>query len=181
MKLFSHIFTIISIIIGYSQITSSEEVVWRRTLYTYGMRIGYMFPVSHSYGDPAEPLATFDGFGWYETPNFIVEVLAGTSAKNSYSDWHTDFSFIMPIFGTIFVPYIGGGLGLHMVSALGESDDGLAFNISGGFIGLRNYDVRLILNMKYSIVYASLVNKNIQHGFTITFGIAHTARWGLWF
>ncbi|HID94245.1 MAG TPA: hypothetical protein EYP60_09145 [bacterium (Candidatus Stahlbacteria)] len=180
MKIFSYIFAIVLTVMGYSQTALGKKAVWVRTFYTYGMRIGYMFPINNSYGNPAEPLATFDGFGWYETSNFIIEVLVGTSAKDSYSDWHTDFSFLRPIFGTIFVPYIGVGLGLHMVAAPGESDDGLAFNINGGFIGLRTYDVRLILNIKYSIVYASLANRSPQYGFTITFGITHTPR-GLWF
>jgi hypothetical protein len=176
MKVFSYIFAIALTLMSFSQNALGEKATWRSTLYTYGMKIGYMFPVSNSYGNPNEPLATFDGFGWYETPNFIIEVLVGTSSKDSYSDWHTDFSFIKPILGTDFVPYIGGGLGLHMVAVPNESDDGLALNINGGLIGLRTYDVRLILSMKYSIVYASLANKNTQHGFTITFGITHTPR-----
>jgi len=180
MKVFSYIFVIALTIAGCSQTALSREKVWTRTLYTYGLRIGYMFPTNNSYGNPSDPLATFDGFGWYETSNFIIEMLAGTSSKDSYSDLHTDFSFIWPILGIDFAPYIGGGLGLHMVSTPSESNDGLALNINGGLIGLRTYDVRLILNIKYSIVYARLADKNIQNGFTITFGMTATPR-GFWF
>jgi TolB-like protein len=157
----------------------TKEPRRRRTFFTRGGTVGYSFPTGNSYGD-AGSMTTFEGLGWYETPDFTAQVVWGTSFSGDAADLYLDFGLLRLLSRADFAPYLGGSLGMHWISVddgpVGPtSNDGLGISVEGGLVGFRTYDFRLIARAKYSVAFAEILDQSSQRGFTITFGLTHTS------
>lgn len=157
----------------------TEEVRRRKPYSSVGLRTGYLFPVSKSYGNVKKEMVTLDAVIFHEARDILVEGLGGVSATDHTSDWHFDLLLHKIFLTSDFAPYLGGGPGVHKVTVKVEdyylsetkSDDGLALSISGGIIGFRTYDFRIFLSGKYTCTFVDIGNTSTQHGFSLTFGL----------
>jgi hypothetical protein len=163
-----------------------QEPRRRKNFFTVGGTIGYLFPTGDSWGD-ADKLLCLNWVTWYETPTFFVESQVGwrgqVNEEDGSIDIPIDFSFFYIPGKSDFTPYLGGGLGIHWVSArrgdVGLTDDpddlitkdGLALNVGGGLIGFRTYDFRVVVDLRYSVVFAELGDQDTHSGISLTFGV----------
>jgi TolB-like protein len=156
----------------------------RKSFFSVGGKIGYMFPTGNSWGK-ADKLLALDWVTWYETPSFMVESLVGyryqvNEDKGAY-DVPIEFSVFYIPGKSDFTPYLGGGLGIHWIGipewdSMGENWDqvtsnGLALNLGGGLMGFRTYDFRLVVDLRYTMVFAQLGDQDSHQAISLTFGV----------
>ena len=157
-----------------------EEPRRRKSFLTYGVKAGYMLPIMGGYGGHTKKMFTADLLAWYENPSFIVEPLAGISISGSSQDVHGDISIYRPLSRTDFAPYLGGGIGIHFVGCdNGDWNHGFALSLGGGVMGFRTYDFRIILDLKYSVVWAELLEEHGQDAITLTIGTTYGSKGGV--
>ncbi len=165
-----------------------EEPRRRRSFLTYGVKAGYMFPILGGYGGHREKMFTANLLTWYENPSFIAEPLAGVSVSGKSVDIHGDISLYKAISRTDFAPYFGGGVGLHYVGCERPTpehwdnwvwDHGFGLSAGGGVMGFRTYDFRILLDVKYSVVWAELLEEHGQDGVTLTIGTTYASTGGV--
>lgn len=164
----------------------TQEPKRKKTFYSFGAMVGYMIPLGSSYGSPSDLMFTYNGLAIYEMPNVAVLSSTGFSTGKDAGDFHIDFSFVKLLSKKDFSPYIGGGLGMHWINCNTydeeygyydyESNDGIAISLDGGIMALRLWDIRGIVNVKYSIVFAEVADVGYHQGITITFGIAYNQK-----
>jgi TolB-like protein len=189
-------------------VTAEEEKTPRRraTFSSAGLRAGYMWPTSDSWGGVTKMVAVDFVYG-YETAKWQLEVVpflgfrTGSTNGNDAFDWAIfDFNFHYFLTQTDISPYLGGGLGFHSVHAQervlrtshydGNSYDyyedvkddgtGFAFNAGGGIVFFRTYDFHLTADLRYQ--YVTYTFKKLEHNqtqsvmFTIGFAYARGHR-----
>jgi hypothetical protein len=170
----------------------AKEPLRRKNFFTVGGKIGYLFPTGNSWGE-ADRLLCLDWVSRYETPTFFVESLVGYRLGYRYQVNEENGAFDVPIEFSVFYlpsksdfsPYFGGGLGIHWIAAkrwdengnhANDEDErwtnnGLALNLGGGLMGVRTYDFRIVVDLRYSIVFTELGDQSQHQGIALTFGI----------
>lgn len=150
----------------------TEEPRRRKTFFSTGSTVGYLFPTGNSFGGSGS-MVTFEGLGWYETPDFTAETVVGTSISGDAGYIYWDFGLLRFLSRSDLAPFVGGDLGMHWLTAgdFDESGDGLGLSAVGGIVGFRTYDFRLILKGKYTVVFAEINDQSTQRGFAVTFGL----------
>ncbi|MFP4458185.1 MAG: hypothetical protein ACLFSQ_01210 [Candidatus Zixiibacteriota bacterium] len=201
-------------VINKSNITQSESQLnlRRQNYYTVGFRIGYSMPFPDSYFD--ESMVTFQTIGLYEMEQFAVEGIFSYGANNGVfgdgeSDVGADISMLYLFSKNDFAPYVSAGAGIHWLSTTVsrpessyynyEDDEewyyyteeynlntnGLALNLGGGMVAFQTYDFRLMLDVRYRMIFAGTARSDywfgdneppvedlgVQHSLGITFGI----------
>ncbi len=151
------------------RVTQTESLRPRRRLTTYssGVKFGYLYPVK-GYDD--HRVFVFDIQTLYETENFMVSGLFGIREGVVLN-----IGAYLLTTKTDFCPYLGGGLGFHwvshgLISATEDEDkrgDGFEAMLSGGIMALRTYNIRLLLNMDYTITF----NDYSDQGVVFTIGL----------
>jgi TolB-like protein len=182
-------------------VTAAEEKTPRRraTFSSAGLRAGYMWPASDSWGGVTKMVAVDFVYG-YETAKWQLEVVpflgfrTGSTYGNDAFDWAIfDFNFHYFLTQTDISPYLGGGLGFHSVAAkesvlnqygyhekVDDSGTGFAFNAGGGIVFFRTYDFHLTADLRYQ--YVTYTFKKLEHNqtqsimFTIGFAYARGHR-----
>jgi TolB-like protein len=168
----------------------AKEPLRRKNFFTVGGKFGYLFPTGQSWGR-VDRLLCLDWVTRYETPSFLVESLFGyrfelTKDKGAF-DLPIDFSIFYLPSRSDFSPYLGGGLGIHWIGAKNRKDDGssndagnkrtinhgLALNLGGGLMGFRTYDFRIVVDLRYQVVFADVGNEKTHQGIGLTFGITN--------
>lgn len=165
----------------------------RKNFFTVGPKVGYLFPSGDSWGE-ADKLLCLNWITWYETPTFFVESQVGgrwqVNKDDGAIDVPIDFSFFFIPVKSDFAPYLGGGVGIHWVSAkrgdVGLKDrpdklitkDGLALNVGGGLMSFRTYDFRFVIDLRYTVIFAELGDQDTHSGISLTFGITSPRREG---
>ena len=163
-------------------VTEKETIEPRRrkSYYTVGGRIGYMFPFG-GYGDDSR-LFCYEGIGLYEMEHYIVEAKAGLHLGEHSAEVPIDFSLLYTPYLGDFSPYIAGGLGVHLITISTRVDsgeyyhyednegDGFALNVGGGLMAFQTYDFRLNLDVRYTIAFPNH-GLGTHHGVAITLGI----------
>jgi TolB-like protein len=158
----------------------------RKNFFTVGGKIGYLFPTGDSWRG-VDKLLCLDWVTRYETPTFMVESLVGwryeIGRDEGAYDIPIEFSILYIPGKSDFSPYLGGGLGIHWVAAAREDEDvvyhgeeritnnGLALNVGGGLIGFRTYDFRIVVDLRYTMVFAKLDGQDTHQGVSLTFGV----------
>ncbi len=170
-----------------------QEPRRRKNFFTVGPKVGYLFVSGDSWGK-ADRLLCLNWVTWYETPSFFVESQVGWRGQIDEDDGSIDvpidFSFFYISGKSDFAPYLGGGIGIHWVTARREdvglaenqdkliTKDGLALNIGGGLMSFRTYDFRFVVDLRYTVVFAELGEQNSHSGISLTFGITSPRRGG---
>ena len=160
----------------------------RKNFFTVGGKVGYLFPTGDSWRK-VDKLLCLDWVTWYETPTFMVESLVGWRYEIGRDEGAYDVPVEFSIFyipgKSDFTPYLGGGLGIHWVAAARDDEDvayhqeeritnnGLALNVGGGLIGFRTYDFRIVVDLRYTMVFAELDGQDTHQGISLTFGVTH--------
>jgi len=143
--------------------SETEEPRRRKNFYTIGAKIGYRFPLGNSYGK--EQMWQYEGLGIYEMEKMFVEGrFYGCSGGDAFAFGLTIGAYY--IFSPKdFSPYVGGSAGIEWVNEMpyysedadsimgGASGDGPAINIGGGLMLFQTYDFRVILDLKYTMVF----------------------------
>ncbi len=178
----------------------AKEPTRRKNFYTYGGKIGYMFPFGKSFGN-AERLVCFDAVGLYEMQHFLVEAHSGyrvnidaDEGEFAY-DFPVEFSLIYAFKTGDFSPFVVAGLGMHWVSyETGQDtilsvydsdtsywidyepklDDGPSITVGGGIVAFQTYDFRLILDARFTAVFADRTHTSA----TISVGVTHRKKEG---
>ncbi len=161
----------------------------RRSLYSSGVSLGYLFPVGNSFG-----YVDRDGFGtershqydqmirlaWLNTWEFRNDLNLGAEVTWSIpyaigADLNLRYLFNR---GDVS-PFVGGGLGLHYVKSdegagtrANRRNSGPALNAQGGLMLFRTYDVNVMLRGQYQVVF----NSDIDHGPAIDVGVSFRPR-----
>ncbi len=166
----------------------------RRSLYSGGFALGYLFPVNNSYAIVNNGQSCgYDSLGYYtctstQTPK-VYSQLIRLSWMNSWEFrdnllLNADFVWAIPhvvggdfnlnyVFNrTDYSPFLGGGIGLHYVidpSTVNtdKRNSGPALNVQGGMMLFRTYDVHVMLRGQYQVVF----NSDVDHGFAADVGV----------
>ncbi|MBN1754621.1 hypothetical protein JW877_00270 [bacterium] len=159
-------------------LVETEEPRRRKNFYTFGLRIGYLFPFGSSYGGESE-LTSYDFVGLYEMEHFIVEAHFAIRSGDDADEQAIDFSLLYtPLLGD-FSPYLAAGLGVHWVDINNYEEeyfyysDGPSLNLGGGLFAFQTYDFRFVIDLRYSYVFLLDEEADNQHGLTLTLGITH--------
>ena len=178
----------------------AREPTRRKNFYTYGGKIGYMFPFGGSFGN-AKRLVCFDAVGLYEMQHFFVEAHSGyrvnidaDEGEFAY-DFPVEFSLIYAFRTGDFSPFVVAGLGMHWISyetaedtifSVYDSDtsywidyepkldDGPSITVGGGIVAFQTYDFRLILDARFTAVFADRTHTSA----TISVGVTHRKKEG---
>lgn len=168
-------------------ITEKEEIALstrRRSFYSIGGSVGYMYPLNGSYhrwmvDDMDWNCSGMDNFGncpaedesynqmivlgwnnWFEFTHSLAMELNFTWAIPMAIGMDVDLDYL---FGrSDFTPFVGGGLGIHYVTA-DEGDyqnndklnSGPTLNLQGGMIFFRTYTVNLVVKGSYHLILNS--------------------------
>jgi hypothetical protein len=156
-----------------------------------GLRAGFIFPQGDSYGGVDRLTSVRLAFK-YESRNYLIETtpILGFAWRGETIDWTILDLFGARIFGTGDVAtYIGAGLGVHSVrvekkflnaspydyyydSSVSQGETTLTTDIGIGLMAFRTYDLSVIVDVRYHVVWAdfSAVGGNGAHGIALTFG-----------
>jgi len=169
-------------------ITEKEaaEPTRRASFWSGGAKIGYFFPLG-GFGDNPGSLIGGSIVGLYETPGFMAEAAYSTfSLTGNASFWTFGFSAFKLLSKTDVCPYLGGGVGLGMVSGdypesyLLNIGLGPVVNFGGGYMFLRTYDFRFVVDLRYYLAFCDVKSgwderqlSSFQHGPSISVGLLY--------
>ncbi len=170
----------------------TQEPLRRKNFYTAGIRIGYTFPFSGSYGD--KRMMTVESIALYEMQHFIIEGTFAYAGSDRAVTMGADVGLIYAFNMTDFSPYVAGGMGIHWIIDIEIPDphydydysyasgNGFALNFGGGLLGFQTYDFRAMLDLRYSVVFAQTddtyydsddqIEIGTQHAIKLTAGIS---------
>jgi hypothetical protein len=173
-------------------VTAAETTEPRRRASRAGasVRAGFMFPVADSYSG-VDRLTSLRLAFKYETANHFIETtpLLGLAWRGSTVEWTALDVFAARILSKAdFAPYLGAGLGVHAVhleqkirihnpygdygGTTSQSETTLTADVGCGLLALRTFDFRLILDLRYHVVFSSFdrLGSRGAHGIALTFG-----------
>ncbi|MBN2542860.1 hypothetical protein JXI42_08310 [bacterium] len=156
----------------------TEDPRRRRNFYTFGLRIGYLFPLADTYGESPK-LVSYSLVGAYEMQKYIVEARFTINSGDYSLEQAVDFSLLYSFYLGDFSPYLAAGLGVHWVNNdnydenIDYSGDGPAFNIGGGLFMFQTYDFRFWLDVRYSYLFLFDKETTDQHGISVSIGVTH--------
>ncbi len=157
----------------------------RRSLYSSGVSLGYLFPVGNSFGyvnrdefgpDRHHEYSQMIRLGWLNTWEFRNDLNLGAEVIWSIpyaigADLNLRYLFNR---GDVS-PFVGGGLGLHYVKSdegpgtpANKRNSGPALNAQGGLMLFRTYDVNVMLRGQYQVVF----NSDVDHGPAFDVGVS---------
>jgi len=164
-------------VIDKTNITDAEtqEPRRRKNFYTIGAKIGYRLPLGSSYGK--EDMWQYEAVGMYEMEKFFVEGKGyGTSGGDAVA-----FGLGVGIYYIFsprdFTPYAGVSAGIEWIMEMpyyyeetdsiagGASGDGPAISLGGGLMMFQTYDFRVMLDVKYSMVFVGEADIDWDYGF----------------
>jgi hypothetical protein len=155
-----------------------------------GVRAGFIFPDGDSYAG-LDRLASVRLSWKYETRDYFVETTPalGFAWRSDSVEWTVFDLFMARIFSKgDFAPYAGAGIGvrsLHLEKpyivnegpysyedSYGQSETTLSADLGIGFLALRTYDLSIIVDVRYHIVFANFddLGGDGAHGISISFG-----------
>jgi hypothetical protein len=192
--------TTIEKVANIENITDKEEVVQptrRRSFYSMGGSIGYMYPLGGSYHRWQQQS---DIYGLCYNDDSSAQCVDQDQSYRQmvvlgWNNWfefrpelamEMNFIYALPmavgvdvdidyLFGkSDFTPFLGGGLGLHYVVAdegshedANKMNSGPTLNFQGGLICFRTYDINLVIKGGYHIV----LNSDKDNGFGLELGV----------
>lgn len=153
----------------------------KRIYYTAGAKIG-MFFVQGAYR--GNQMIAVEPYGKYVGENFFAELSLPIRFKTSpaFTDIGLDINVLYPFLGnrnkSEFDPYVGGGMGLHVVAKDDGGEDstkitargGLGLNAIVGVEFFKNYDFNVIFELKYFILLREFGDKN-YNGIGLNIGV----------
>ncbi|OGF13974.1 MAG: hypothetical protein A2W00_04930 [Candidatus Eisenbacteria bacterium RBG_16_71_46] len=155
-----------------------------------GLRAGFIFPVGDSYGG-VDRLTSLRLAHVFEIRDYLIEStpVLGFAWRSGTVDWTLLDVFAARIFGIgDFAPYVGAGLGVHSVRvekqvtnysgtfpylvSSEQSETTLSADVGVGFLALRTYDYKLVMDLRYHYVFAEFdqLGGKGAHGVAISFG-----------
>lgn len=155
-----------------------------------GLRAGFIFPASDSYGGVDRLTSARLSFK-YETRNYFIETtpVLGFAWRGDTIEWTAFDLFGARIFGVgDWATYAGAGIGVHALNvsqsvpvdwgygpyyeSVEQSETTLALDFGVGLLALRTYDLTIVVDVRYHIVFADFdqVGGNGAHGLTVMFG-----------
>ncbi len=157
----------------------TQEAKRKEAFYATGGNFVYGLPV-HGYAD-AKSIMGFNWVNWYETPKFAVEFSFGylwslgamttgsITQEPSIIDYGANISFFYLFSKGDFSPYVGGGLGPRFIAMEAGNQGfganfGMGFNAGGGLAVLRTYDFHIIIDGRYALNTAEILNYQGPHG-----------------
>ena len=177
------------------KITEKEgfEPARRASFWSGGGKIGYFFPFG-GFGENPGSLIGFSGVGLYETPSLMAEASYSLfTFTGRASLWTVGFSAFKLLSKTDVCPYLGGGIGLAGVTGdypggssytYYESGVGPMLNFGGGYMFLRTYDFRFVVDVRYYLAFCNVKRydwmggdetrlSTFQHGPSISVGLLY--------
>ena len=177
-------------------VAESNEPKRRKNFYTVGVKIGYRFPLGDSYGK--DQMWDYEAVAMYETEKLFVEGRGYGSSGGDATAFGLSIGTFYIFSPKDFSPYVGGSAGIEWVMDMpyildegdssftgGASGNGPALSIGGGLMAFQTYDFRLMLDLRYSIVFVGEADIDFddfarndtkqdmgtQHSLAITLGI----------
>ncbi|MCK5833870.1 hypothetical protein KAH81_09420 [bacterium] len=178
--------------------TEAKEPVRRKNFYTIGVKIGYRFPLAESYGK--EQMWQYEGMAMYELESMFVEGRGYGCSGGDAAAFGLSVGLYYIFAPQDFSPYVGGSAGIEWVMNMpyveeegdsswvagGASGDGPAISLGGGLIAFQTYDFRLMLDVRYTMVFlgeadvdfddwsvdSEKENMGTEHSIAITIGIS---------
>lgn len=117
----------------------------REPFMSLSMRVGYSLGI-----DPK--MLTFESSLAYETKDIYTEALFGGRGREA-GEFYFDLLLHKITSSKDLSTYFGGGIGMHYLTDIDRSDDGLALLLSGGLMGFRTYHFRILFNLKAGLVF----------------------------
>lgn len=153
----------------------------KRIYYTGGAKIGMFFVQGGYVGNQ---MISIEPYGKYVGENFFAELSLPIRFKTSpaFTDIGLDINVLYPFLGSRnkseFDPYVGGGMGLHVVAKDDAGPDsphitargGLGLNAIVGVEFFKNYDFNVIFELKYFILLREFGDKN-YNGIGLNIGV----------
>jgi hypothetical protein len=153
----------------------------KRIYYTGGAKIG-MFFVQGGY--TGNQMISIEPYGKYVGENFFAELSLPIRFKTSpaFTDIGLDVNVLYPFLGnrnrSEFDPYVGGGMGLHVIAKDDSGPDsphitargGLGLNAIAGIEFFKNYDFNVIFELKYFIFLREFGDK-YYNGIGLNIGV----------
>ncbi len=159
----------------------NNEPTRRKSLYTTGFSIGYLYPTDGSYShlkyNTSNASLTEDQqysqlirLAWLNSWEFRENTILGFDASMAMPlDFGADINLQYLFKKTDISPFVGGGLGIHYIAAHDESADSFGFvvneskkrnsgpttNMQGGMIFFRTYDIHLMARAEYQVTFNS--------------------------
>ncbi|MDH4210556.1 MAG: hypothetical protein OEV79_03840 [candidate division WOR-3 bacterium] len=172
-----------------------KEPLRRRVFHTVGFTSGMFTPLA-GYGESGL-MYHFGGLYWYETPHLVAEIAGhfafpgdlGDTEGNVGEASFPEVSLLYMVSKKDISPYFGGGLGFGWIivdyedpNLPEESRYGLTLNAGGGIVFFRTYDIRLMLDARYRVNFASVPGIEGPHqGFKFSIGFTYRPKFrGCW-
>lgn len=174
----------------------NNEPTRRKSLYTSGFTLGYLYPTGNSYSylkyngttlnsSETQEYSQLIRFSWINSWEFRENLMLGFELNMAPPlDFGGDINMQYLFNKTDITPFIGGGLGIHYVTAKDEvgvgtyrdktyddskRNSGPTANIQGGMVFFRTYDIHLITRAQYQVVF----NSDIDNGIAIDVGVVY--------
>ena len=157
-----------------SQLFSQDNTPKKKVYFTGGGKIGMFFLMGDYSGNQ---LIAIEGYGKYVGENFFAEISVPIRFKTSpaFTDIGLDINVLYPFLGpknkSEIDPYVGGGLGLHIIGLEKEDSTGttkiagrggMGLNIIAGTLFFKNYDFNVVAELKYFYYLRELDDKTYQ-------------------
>ncbi len=172
-----------------------KEPLRRRVFHTVGFTSGMFTPLA-GYGESGL-MYHFGGLYWYETPHLVAEIAGHFAFPSDLGDTEgsvgeasfPEVSLLYMVSKRDISPYFGGGLGFGWIivdyedpNLPEESRYGLTLNAGGGIVFFRTYDIRLMLDARYRVNFASVPGIEGPHqGFKFSIGFTYRPKFrGCW-
>jgi hypothetical protein len=165
-----------------------KEPMRRQVYHTIGFTSGIFIPVG-GYGESGM-MYHGGALYWYETPNFAAEIAFYTAFPANTEDDYDNFGEItFPEISLLYMfskedisPYLGGGMGFGWLTNVPDAGVGLTLNTGGGVVFFRTYDIRLMLDVRYRVNFASVPGYDgPHHGLKLSLGFTYRPKFkGCW-
>ena len=153
----------------------------KRIYYTGGAKIGMFFLQGNFRGNQ---MIAIEPYGKYVGENFFAELSLPIRFKTSpaFTDIGLDINVLYPFLGgrnkSEFDPYVGGGMGLHVVAKDDGGGDslsitaraGLGINVIAGVLFFKNYDFNVLFELKYFVLLREFGDKT-YNGIGLNIGV----------
>ncbi len=153
----------------------------KKIYYTGGLKIGEFFVQG---GYVGHQMLAIEPYGKYVGENFFAELSVPIRFKTSpaFTDVGLDINVLYPFLGnrnkSEFDPYVGGGMGLHVVAKDDEGDGsphitargGLGLNLIAGVEFFKQYDFNVLFELKYFILLREFGDKS-YNGIGLNIGV----------